>query len=231
MTRVLAFTCSRYRPLFLRHCVLQFQKQTYPVDHAIYVNAPGNPPEEVYNYTDLLKDLEPTPPQKLFLGYGPSLTPHQNYLGALDFAPWETYDLFIRIDDDDIYLKNYVEKVVLDFEKNHWDLSGSFAQSQINGHRYSKDSRLTHLGLHPEDIELGVPGMMSGTFAFSPKTMHFLKAIPHIDPGQRNWWEDVLWRRLIAQQKDMTIHVRENSSYIYNIHGENVSTGKLLKKD
>jgi hypothetical protein len=32
---VLAFTCSRHRPLMLRHCIMQMQRQTYRVDHAI----------------------------------------------------------------------------------------------------------------------------------------------------------------------------------------------------
>ncbi len=38
--RALAFTCSRHRPLMLCHCIMQLQRQSYPIDHAIYVNSP-----------------------------------------------------------------------------------------------------------------------------------------------------------------------------------------------
>lgn len=36
--KVLAFTCSRGRPLLLRHCVMQMRLQTYPIHQAVYIN-------------------------------------------------------------------------------------------------------------------------------------------------------------------------------------------------
>lgn len=226
MTRVLAFTCSRYRPVFLRHCILQMQNQTYQVDHAVYVNAENG--DSSSNYLPILEEFKPIDERHLFLSFGPSLKQHDNHVTAINLAPWESYDLFLKVDDDDVYLKDYVEKVVTDFEKNHWDFSGSSAENQINGRHYIPHA-LNHLGYTPFDETLSIPGKMflGGTLAFSLKAMQFLMTL-RATPGL---WEDLMWIRSIAGNAALKTCRRENSRYIYNIHGQNLTTSKCLKKD
>lgn len=230
LPKVLAVTYSRYRPVFLRHAILSLLHQTYPVDHAIFINADSNSFQQGTDYRSLYQDLiqGPNSSSQVFLAYGVSGSQHQNFLKALDSAPWEDYDLFLKIDDDDIYKSDYVEEVVFDFLNHEWDFSGSLAESVLNGKSWNESLTFFSLGLQEEDRELGVPSMMPGTFAFSKKAIRLLKTMtPSTDP---KLWEDQQWRRFLVAQPDIKTRVRDHSSYIYNIHGENVSTKWLYNK-
>ena len=114
--RVLAFTCSRERPFFLRHCILQMQCQSSPVDHAIYLNG-GEDTRELY------RDLQSP---HLFLHFGPPATQHDNYVHALSILAHQGYDLFCKIDDDDIYETTYIEGVVNDFSSINGTIQEAF---------------------------------------------------------------------------------------------------------
>ena len=162
-TRVLALSCSRERPLMLRHCIMQMLQQTYPIDHAIYVNSPDNCDSHCSSraYKRILADLNEL---RVKVTYGPTRSPHGNYLAAIDQICIEHYDLFLKIDDDDIYFSNYVADVVNDFELRAWDYSGSASDGHLNGHRLI-DNSFQSLGLADEDLELGIPEIMPPTLA------------------------------------------------------------------
>ena len=123
--RILAFTCTKGRPFFIRCCALQIQQQTYPVDHVIYINHPdAQDRSDPYNYISLLEDIAPQH-GTITIRYGRSGTQQFNHLQALALAAHDDYDLFLKIDDDDVYRRNYVRNVALDQQKNAWDVSGA----------------------------------------------------------------------------------------------------------
>ena len=218
-TRVLAFSCSRGRPVLLRHCIMQLQRQTYPLDHAIYVNSPdGHQTSSAYE--NILADLAG---ERVMVTYGPTGSSHKNYLASLRHLNLEDYDLFLKIDDDDIYFPNYVEDVVTDYALNAWDYSGAVSEVHINGHRVV-DATITCLGLTGEDRALGIPETMPSTLALSRRALRALFDID--DNGQ---WEDVLWRHHIGKLEGMKMSVRRQSNFVYNIHGGNVSTSSFLE--
>lgn len=223
MPRILAFTCSTQRPMLLRHCILQLQTQTLQADHSIYLNAKPTDHDDTQHYEPLLQNLS----TKLTITTGPSQTQHNNYLAAIKSVPWQTYDLFLKIDDDDIYLPTYIEDVVKSYNASHWDFSGSHASGILNGPHFERN-RIQHcLGLLPEDKALHVPSIMPGTYAFSKKAIAQLMTLQV--PEDTTQWEDITWRRHLCQNPDIKVTVRDVSNYIYHIHGKNVSTAHHFK--
>ena len=162
---------------------------------------------------------------RVSITYGKSKTQHENHIAALKSADIERYELFLKIDDDDIYMANYVEKVVRDYLSRRWDFSGSFSDGVLKGHRWYPDNKLQHLGLDQNDVALGVPGFMPPTAAFSRKA---IKSI--LDMPANGGFEDIQWRQALAKDPSMTLATRKRSNFIYNIHGENISTGSWLQK-
>ena len=223
--RALAFTCTMGRPLFIRCCVLQMQQQTYPVDHVIYVNHPeAQDRSDLYNYISLLEDIAPQH-GTITIRYGRSGTQQFNHLQALALAAHNDYDLFLKIDDDDVYRRNYVRNIAIDHHKNRWDFSGTRAQGIIDGPKWGQRNCVRQLGMEPEDIRLGVIEMMPSSYAFSRKALNVIKEIPtDID---RN--EDILWRRKLTSDEGIKVHFREHSGMAYHLHGKNVSTWDSYK--
>lgn len=223
---MLAFTCSRHRPLMLRHCIMQLQHQTYPADHVVYVNSSENsyPDETTLQYDLLLDDLRGASTARIKIAYGPSMSSHKNYLAALRLAEVDDYDLFLKIDDDDIYLRDYVKGVVRDFCARRWDYSGSVSTGLLNGHRWKPKAMLTDLGLEQADRDMGIPGVMPPSAAFSRRAVQALLEIPDV-----RCFEDIVWRRHLAVVPQISMVSRKDRNFVYNIHGGNVSTSHLLQ--
>jgi hypothetical protein len=224
--RALAFTCSRHRPVMLRHCIMQFQRQSYPIDHAIYVNSPEDelPDRTSLHYEALLDDVRKGESGKVRIAYGKSKTPHENNIAVLRMMDIDDYDLFFKIDDDDIYLRSYVEDVVDDFLVNRWDYSGTCSHGLLNGHRWSPQKIQQDLGLAQEDLDLRIPGFMPPSAAFSRKAIRAILQAPGSD-----LIEDIHWRRLLARTPDLIIALRDDRNFVYNIHGGNMSTASWLQ--
>jgi hypothetical protein len=220
--RVLAFTCSRDRPVLLRHCILQMRAQTYPVDHSVYLNgAEDHRPL----YDDLASD-------RLFLQFGPAFTQHRNYLAAINAVRLEDYDLFCKIDDDDVYRVDYLEGVVADFLRYHWDYSGSHSDGFIRGTRWLGDENRAGLGPQSDiDKELGAIYIMPPTAAFSRRGVECIRGLDFASPPAEPWLgaanEDAAWGRSIARA-GLAARVRGSSRFTYHVHGGNVSTAHWL---
>lgn len=217
---VLAFTCSKHRPALLRACCLQMQQQTHPVTHAVYINA-DDVTQADEDYRALLSDIG-SDTHPLIVGFGPSFFQHKNHLSAIQLVDWEAYDLFLKIDDDDIYRKTYIASVIEDLKANHWDFSGTFSNGLVNGKRWLAKYKITHLGFTPEDEKLGVLPMVPPSYAFTKKAMAEILSLDSELPG----WEDPIWRQHLTAHPDIRVHVREHSDVSLHIHPKNVSMGK-----
>ena len=201
---------------------MQMRHQSYPTRHVIYVNSPEPGGEDINrDYERILGDLIATS-SNLEISYGPTRSPHQNYLTPLQNQPLDDYDLFLKIDDDDIYFSNYVAEVVKDFVALRWDYSGSHAEGYLKGpHLIAQE--LSGLGLSEEDLKLAIPEMMPPTIALSRKAVRAIFDVD--DTGE---WEDFLWRQHLAKVSGIKMAVRRKSNFVYNIHGGNVSTASFF---
>ncbi len=212
MTRVLAFSCSHHQPSLLRHSTLQMLMQTWPrLDYSVYIHTDLPDLPAAGDYTSLLSDLQSLRGRRLFIGYGRSLHPHLNYFQAIRQTNWEKdYDLFLKVDNDDVYRLNYVEEVVRDFERHGRDFSGEGSYSIIDDIRWQPE-KIVH------DPEINKEGKCSGlpsTWAFSPAA---IRAISHCD-GSSPLSEDVLWKRHIEGNADLRLHCRHTTPPVYHKH-------------
>jgi hypothetical protein len=223
--RVLAFTCSRDRPVMLRHAVMQMQRQTYPVDHIVYLNAPlvAGQPQVNRNYETLVRDAAAEAPERLKLRIGPTGTHHQNYMAALSAIDLEDYDLFVQVDDDDLYLHAYVESIVRHYQASPWDYSGSASAGLLRGAVWEENTHLPSLGLGDEDRAAGVPPIIPPTLALSRRAVLALRDMP--DTGD---YHDRMWRRYLARHGDMVLAIRPERHFVYHLHGHNASTAPWL---
>jgi hypothetical protein len=140
-------------------------------------------------------------------------------MSAFEDSDFGNYDLFIKIDDDDIYLRDYVREIVEDYQIRRWDYSGSVSNGILKGYEYIHEVQLEGLGLSEEEHKLQIPEVMPPTIALSRKAMYALRGLE--DDGT---YEDQLWRRHIAKTPGLRMAWRADQNFVYNIHGENVST-------
>jgi len=211
----------------LRHCIMQLQRQSYPIDHAIYVNSPEdeNADRTSVHYDALLNDVCQNISGKVLISYGKSQTFHKNFVSALKMISVDDYDLFFKVDDDDIYLHSYVRDVVEDFVVNRWDYSGTCSHGVLNGHRWCPGVIQTDLGLGQKERDLGIPAIMPSSAAFSPKAIRIILEAP-----DSPFFEDIHWRRLLAGTSNVIMALRDDRNFIYNIHGGNASTATWLER-
>lgn len=64
---------------------MQFQRQSYPIDHAIFVNSQEDelPDRTSIHYAALLDDVRKGASGKVRIAYGKSKTPHENNITVL----------------------------------------------------------------------------------------------------------------------------------------------------
>jgi hypothetical protein len=216
-TKVLAFTPTFGRPLMLRHCVFQMQTQTYPVDQAIFINAPDA--DSALNYLPLISSIPINPLSKIVAKFSTSKSPYLNYISALNLVDLDNYDLFIKIDDDDIYAPSYVESCWQSFKERAWDFSGSHSHGYIENDKFYPNSLVKSLGLNSDDISLGVQEFMPPTMAFSRRAIEYIVAME--EDGIN--CEDVQWRKLLYGISTLKKHIRDDKDFIYNRHVRGVS--------
>jgi len=217
--RVLCFTPSFHRAKMLRGCVQDIIGQTYQnITHGI--NVTYNDQSEVENYDILFHDLKR---DNLFITFNKNLHNHINYMNSIRAVPdYLNYDIYIKIDDDDIHLSKYVETIVEFFKNQSIDVVSSGVKYQLNGNlMIVNNSGWGTLGGNPEGSNFKMPM----TFAFNRKALDVLLTIDN-----PNKLSGKLWRRLWHESGMIhkIIDIREN--LIWHIHGANITTANFLKK-
>ncbi|MBT6121515.1 hypothetical protein HOH45_08650 [bacterium] len=225
--RVLVFLTSRARPTFLRAIILQLLAQDIPVDISIYLNH-NDYLNSFFNYGDMLKDLPVRENCTVYFQFGPTLTQHNNYMASLAQAPLTKYDLFLKVDDDDIYRSGYARSVLESYDKHAFDVSGGYSEGIIIDSDWFKDLQLKEKGEACESV-------VGFTFAFSKKGVFCLSDIlpdsRQLDShGSQNLGDT--WRTHFEKNSDIyTLFVRENTEASFYVHGDNYSkTFSLIKK-
>jgi hypothetical protein len=203
--------------VLLRHCAMQMQLQTHPVDHAIFVNAPGARIQ--LDYRPLLARIPMNPMSRLVAGFGATEGQHANALAALALVDLDAYDLFLKVDDDDVYEVDYAESCVRDFERRRWDFSGAPSVGYLDDREFNPRGTWDDLGYYDEDIALGVDSFMPPTMAFSRRALDVVLALE----DNRVDWEDMQWRRAIYADHTLVKRMRPGGNFHYNRHPRGVS--------
>lgn len=218
--KVLIFTCSYNRPYMLRQCILNVKNQSYQdIIHSVNIVSDGGKDQNFSPlYDDLLDD-------KLIITKSENKYIHFNEMLAIKNVPnYEQYDIFIKMDDDDIYKKDYVKNVVETF-KNNPDISttSSRISTQLNGVLMFIGRNYDNLGGNPNNSNYHMPM----TFAFNKKGLDCILNIPN----EEVWWnDDMLWRIHWEKEKLKHFPTDNRNNIIWNIHGNNISTSNFLIK-
>lgn len=221
--RVLIFT-SAYskRAYMMRQCVLSGMNQSYrDFIHSVNITLDKNAKTKDLSplYNDLLNS-------NLTINYSDNAKvgfSHFNNMNAIRFVPdYKEYDIFMKMDDDDIYKRGYVENVVKHFIANpDTDIISSRISTQLNGYDLYKGS-YDNLGGNPGKSSYHMPI----TFAFNKRS---LDSIIKLTEKDVNGYDDMMWRT--AWERDGLKHVaiKNDDEIIWNIHGKNASVPNFYR--
>jgi hypothetical protein len=145
---------------------------------------------------------------------------HYNYTNAIKSVDYDSYDLFVKIDDDDIYKKNYVQTIVDFFNKNgDVDVVSSKIKFQLNGSIF-RSVNANNLGGNPVNCDFKMPP----TFAFNKKALNTILELNSIYK-----FEDHMWRDAWCAKCNISV-IDNADNIVWHIHGKNISTSNFLIK-
>lgn len=225
--RPLCFTTSYKRPYHLYNCINNIlNNQSYKdMDYVVGVCVDNK--KEENQYKELLKDF--TQDKRLKLFFHPNLDQHENYLYAIKQIDRHKYNLFIKIDDDDIYKANYLENLIKNYSTYNTDIISASIKSEINNN-IIKEGSFDSIGHWPKDSGNKINFGMPFTYAFNNKALEIILKCTVAELHAIHAFEDPGWRTR-WREHSLKSHVIKNSiDAIYNIHGSNVSSSHLLNK-
>lgn len=216
--KVLCFTPSYNRFKMLRGCVQDIATQSYEnIFHSINVTLDQRN-FNINNVNVLIHDLKTEKNSFIFSVNNHQHTNHMKAIFAVE--DYETYDIFVKIDDDDIYKKDYIKTIVDYFDNNDVDVLSSRIKYQLNGNLLRRGN-YHNLGANPEGCDFKIPA----TFAFNLKALNLIKDITSIYGFEDNMWRDSWCNKCKIAEVDNT------ENMIWYIHGKNTSTSDFLIKN
>jgi hypothetical protein len=208
----------------LRGCVRDITNQTYEnIFHSVnitYTNTLGfeyqnNKQKKMEFIFDDLKT------EKNKFIFSENSHQHINYIKAITSVEnFEDYDLFVKIDDDDIYKKDYVKTIVEFFETNDYDVITSKINYQLNGGNILVGDYECYFK-NPQNCTFKMPM----TFAFNSTALKYILNIVELNDWEDNMWRDVWCKNCKIGEYDNTKNI------IWYIHGKNISSADFLIKD
>jgi len=201
----------------LRACIMGIQRQTYKnVVHSINMTLGADAKPSGPLFDDLLNE-------RTILNYSQNAHQHLNHIRAITNIPdYESYDIFVKVDDDDIYKAHYLENIVATFLSDpSVDITSSIVHYQLNGH-----TLINGLGISLGGNPPGSSYHMPPTFAFNRRTLGVTLAIKGWD--KKNQSHDLTWRRAWTAAGLRHVAVSNEAEFIWHIHGKNISTSFML---
>jgi len=214
--KVLCFTTSYLRYKMLRSCIQDISSQSYQnLFHSVNITHDFGIIQDV-----ILKTIDDLKSSKNSFHFSKNQHQHFNHLRAIQNVPnYEDFDIFVKIDDDDIYKKDYIKNIVNFFETNDVDVVSSKILYQLNGTIVRK-FEANNLGGNPENCDFKMPP----TIAFNLKALKQIENLTNIFGFEDNMWRDVWCGNCKIAEMDNTENI------IWHIHGRNVSTSDFLLK-
>lgn len=214
--KVLCFTPSYNRLKMLRGCVQDIATQSYEnIFHSINITFDSDDLKNGNHINVLFDDLKSDKNSFIFTL---NQFQHINYMKAImEVDNYDSYDIFVKIDDDDIYKKDYVRNIVEFFKNNDVDVLTSKMKYQLNGDLI-RCGDYDNLGGNPENCDFKMPP----TFSFNKKAFEMIK-----DINFQYGFEDGMWRDMWCGKCKIGV-IDNTENVIWNIHGKNISTFSFL---
>jgi hypothetical protein len=226
--KVLCFTTSYGRPYHLYHTLNSIVNQTYKYfDYSIGICIDND--QEKEDYLSLLSDFIQDSRIRLF--FHSNLDQHNNYLYPIRNMDYGTYDIFVKIDDDDIYTKNYLTKNLKSYKELNVDIISSNIIYEINNNKLYKGKFDNVGGYWHEDLESSVKFGMPFSYIFNRKCLETLLNTTREELEKIHPFEDPGWRRKWRQDGIASEVIEDSDLAVYHIHGKNISSSGYLVQD
>jgi hypothetical protein len=217
--KVLVFTSSySKRPYMMRQIMLGVLNQTYKNIFQV-VNITMDNDSTTTNHTPLYSDLIR---DNLHVIYSQNQHSHINNMKAITSVPnYLDFDVYIKMDDDDIHKSRYVENIVNYFKEHpETDIVSTYINYQLNGYDLHKGP-YDNLGANPGNTDYHMPM----TFAFNKKAFLQIVGLTKIEGYDDNMWRNAWYKAGLIHQT-----VNNNDEIIWHVHGKNQSCPEFLKK-
>jgi hypothetical protein len=195
------------------------------IHYGLNININSNQEKLLYN--NLLQDF--LSDQRLKIIYNSNKDQHTNYLNAIKSYNSLDYDLFIKIDDDDIYHKDYIKKSIEYYSSSDCDILSYIPKHHINNNKI-KDS-IRSIGVWGPDTESSIKFGMPPTYIFNRKACDIILNITLAQAKKIHHFEDGSWRTYWRQHNLKSKIIEDFEPFTYNIHNKNTSSAFLLDQD
>lgn len=223
--RVLCFTTSYRRPYMLYNCIKNILSQDF-TDFTYYVNINIDHPNERKGYNILLDDF--INDKRLHILYNQNASQHQNYMKPITVAGRDKYNLYIKIDDDDIYKNKYLSTVITAYKKHKKDILSCTLNSSINGQKINLE-QFESIGKWQPDLDSKVKFGAPCTYVMNQSAMNILLNMTDEEVRAIHPFEDPAWRTKWREAKLTSYVIKNCPEAIYNIHGKNCSSSFLYE--
>lgn len=201
----------------LRQCILNAKNQSYDnYIHSVGIMYDLEPLFSEIVYDDLYSD-------KLIINDFANSHTHFNNINVMKAVPdYEDYDIYIKMDDDDVYKANYVKSIVEFFKANpDTDIVSSNIVTQINGENVYLGQYSDLGNLYSGDYRMPM------TYAFNKKAFN---AIKNLESKDISGYDDMTWRMHWNAHRLKASVVNNEYNIVWHIHGDNTSTASFLRK-
>lgn len=223
--KVLCFTNSYNRPYHIYNTIQNILHQTYHnFDYVIGISI--DDPQEEESYNKLIEHSLTDIRVKVF--FHPNLNQHDNYLYPILQTDYKKYNIFVKIDDDDIYKPDYLAKSLAAFTKYKCDIISSNTKYQINNHKIYTGKFDNVAGHWHQDLKSAIKFGMPFSYIFNRRCLNILLQTTSQELCAIHPFEDAGWRTK-WRENNIKSHVIQNSEdLIYHIHGHNISSTSCL---
>jgi hypothetical protein len=221
--KTLCFTTSYNRPYFLYNTINSILNQTYH-DFHYCVNVNLNNINEKPEYEFLLNDF--VEDKRLKIIYNKNNHQQINYTNAMNGMGDNNYDLFIKIDDDDIYHKKYIEKSLDFFKNENCDILSFTCKHHINNNKIK--NQIKSIGDWKGDANTKINFGMPPTFIFNKKAFDVINKISISESKSVHPFEDGAWKQNWRKHNLKSVVIEDQDIFTYNIHQQNTSSTFLL---
>lgn len=224
MFKILCFTVSYNRPYYIYNTINNILNQSYQdFEYSVKINIDFD--NEKDNYEKLLKDFSTD--SRLKITYGKNESQQNNYISSIN-SLYNNHDLLIKIDDDDIYHRNYLKCGIDLFEKSNADIISFTSFIHINNKKiYDK---MEGIGLWKGDHNAQIKFGMPPTYFFNQRAFDLIKNLTNQDIRKIHTFEDAAWRT-VWRKNNLKSLVYDNNIFTYHIHGNNISSKFLYKNN
>jgi hypothetical protein len=188
-----------------------------------YINVSIESDEEEILYKEFLQDFLHDP--RLHVEFSYNDTQHENYLKPLMSATkTKRYDLFIKIDDDDIYHKQYIKNIIELYNKNTCDILSLTSKFFIKNHKIIRQ-KLDHIaGIWHEDASSDIKFGLPPTYIFNRTAFDIIQDIDIVQARKIHFFEDAIWRHYWRENNLKSVVVEDNDRlFSCHRHQDNVS--------